>query len=363
MHCRVTQPVSPAFFASAGHSRCTSAAVAITANGEPLISQLCSSRFASGLHRIALARSARAWPPRRAQMTVLRLRRPGQAAGAEAERRGDGEPHGAHGDLGQGRLQHGDPRLQGVIGAAGPVAAERQGLGEELGLEQQLGIGPPRGWEGADHRGVAGQFLVDPQRAHAQMDQRVEPAGALQGAGQRIDRRIARPQVRLLVRQDQAPFVRREAGLEVGRRHDARPPSADHRRARLGALGPKHAGLVADGVSRPIAAVNRLWRRSTSPAAASAPAIHRPSSRAGTSSSAGRAPAGAWTTSASATPATAASALRTIGLAGAALPDAAPAPPPRPPAGPARAHRPPAPRTASARSAAPPAPAAPRRPP
>ena len=77
-----------------------------------------------------------------------------------------------------------DAHLQRMDAAGGPVAAERQGLGGELRLQERAGVEAPVTRTAAQDGGVASQFLVQAHDPRAQVDQRVEPAEGLHRGGQ-----------------------------------------------------------------------------------------------------------------------------------------------------------------------------------
>ncbi len=176
-----------------------------------------------------------------------RFRRGGPGGAGHAEAQG-GHQHRAGGAprrRGQGRLQHDDPFLQGMFRTRRPMAAERQGLGRELGFQQHLGIEPPRrrSWP-STAASQASSWSIRRRRA-ARWTSGLNQHRHWAAAARAFTRASPRSQVHLLVRQDHLLLGRREARLEVGRRHDPRPERAHHRRPDAGVLRPVEPGRQA----------------------------------------------------------------------------------------------------------------------
>jgi hypothetical protein len=110
-----------------------------------------------------------------------------------------------------------------------------------------------------EHRGIAGQLLVDPQTGRAIADQRVEPGESLEEGDQGIHQGVSRPQVDIFVRDDQRLLVAREAAVKIGGKNDPGRDDPDQRRPAFACGGEQHVpagrGRNLDRTKRPEAAL------------------------------------------------------------------------------------------------------------
>ena len=164
------------------------------------------------------------------------------------------------------------------------MAADRQSRDGQLHVQHGACVAAAGGGVPGQHRGVAGQLLVQPEAAVSPVQQRVEPLQAAQHHGEQVGAGVTSGQVRALVGKHQGRFAGAQARFEVHRQDDARTQRANHGRAGNTIAAPEALGVAPEpaqaGHEAPLLArkPQRMERRAQQPRTGQQP---RPFNRRG----------------------------------------------------------------------------------